>query len=80
MSIIEEKANKIAKQHIEILELECKRICEKYNCSPKDLIIEYHSNTQIKINVKAINFEIMNQFIFRDDDVKNCVNSMQIIK
>ena len=69
--IIENKANEIAKKHIEIIESECSKVCERFHCYPKDLIIEYHANTQIKIKVQASHFEITNTFIFDDGIIRN---------
>lgn len=65
---IQDKVNEIALSHIAIIEKECIKACEKFNCKPEDMIIEYHGNTQIKIKIKASEFEITNNFIFDNKD------------
>ena len=70
--LIQKKVMEVARKHAEIIENECKMVCEKFNCDRDDLIIEYHKNTQIKITVKASHFEITNNFIFKDSEVLGC--------
>lgn len=62
-NLIQEKCCAIAIQHAEIIETNCKEVCAKFNCHPKDLIIEYHTNFEIIINIKAVHFKIENKFI-----------------
>lgn len=68
-NLIEQKAKEIASKHALIIELECIKVCEKFKVEPNELIIEYHSNSEIKINVKGANFSITNDFIIKDGSV-----------
>lgn len=70
MSLLQDKVNEIATKHAKIIEDECKKVCDKFNCNPEDLIMEYHANTQIKIGVRAAHFEITNIFHCESDFVK----------
>lgn len=72
--IIQDKVNELAKQHIEILEQECKKVCNKFNCNADDLIIEFHANTEIIIQVKASHFTITNKFEFSDNNINSEIN------
>lgn len=63
-TFIEQKCKEIAIKHAVIIENECKKVCEKFNCTAEDLIIEYHDNTYIKIKVKGSEFIIENNYIF----------------
>jgi hypothetical protein len=59
---IEDICNDIARKHASIIEEECKRVCEKFNCPSTDLIIEYHDQTRIKIRVLGSDFTIDNVY------------------
>lgn len=69
---INEKINELAmyaaKNHIEIIENECKKVCDKFNCPPSDLIIEYHDKTVIKINVFGSEFTIENIYSINGEE------------
>lgn len=71
MNIIDDKVMELSLKHAKIIEDECKKACEKFNCKPEDLIIEYHGNTQIKINVRASHFEITNHFYCENGVIKS---------
>ena len=68
--MIEEKSKELALLHAGIMEMECKKACEKYNCNPEDLIIEYHDNAHIKIKLCVSDFTIENQFICNGEIIK----------
>jgi len=63
---IQKICNDIAKKHAEIIEDECKKVCEKYNCQPSDLLIEYYDHTHIKINARGSEFTIENVYNFNN--------------
>jgi hypothetical protein len=65
---IQDKVKEMADKNVAIIEEKCKKACEKFNCKPQDLIIEYYGHTQIKIKIKASEFEITNNFIFESKD------------
>ena len=72
--LIQKKANEIAEKHIRILENECQKACDRYGVTAQDLIIEYHSNTEIKIKVLGSHFKITNNFIFENESIKEAEN------
>jgi hypothetical protein len=57
---IERICFEIAQKHASIIEEECKKVCERFNCPSTDLIIEYHDHTNIKIRVHGSDFTIDN--------------------
>jgi hypothetical protein len=65
-----EKSYELAKQHAHIIEVECKNMCIKYSCKPEDLLIEYHTDTTIKINTKGIHLKIDNKFTIDGNNVE----------
>lgn len=66
-NLIEEKSKELALKHAEIIENECKKVIDKFNCQPEDLIIEYHENTKICIKIKGSEFVINNVFYWNRD-------------
>ena len=60
--IINIKVNELSKIHADIIENECKKVCEKFKVSPSDLIIECHGNSEINIKIQASSFGITNNF------------------
>ena len=68
--LIEKKVMEIARRHSEIIENKCKLTCERYEIDPENLIIEYSSNSKIKILVKAISYEMEDAFIVNDNGVR----------
>jgi hypothetical protein len=72
--IISEKINKLAmkaaKFHCETIENECKKVCEKFNCDPKDLIIEYHDRSIIKIKILGSEYSIKSVYTIEAMDIK----------
>ncbi len=64
--IIQKKVNEISEKHIRTLENECQKACKRFNVTPDDLIIEFHSNTEIKIKIQSSHFKIINNFIFEN--------------
>jgi hypothetical protein len=68
--LIQKKVNEISEKHIRILEHECQKACDLFNAKPEDLIIEYYSNTEIKIKVQASHFKITNNFIFENGSIE----------
>lgn len=66
MESVMETVNNIAKKHADIIEHECRKVCERFNCPPTDLIIEYHDHTRIKIRVHGSDFTIENVFAIED--------------
>ncbi len=65
--LIEEKTKEIARKHAEIIERECEQAILRYKCLPEELIIKYHADTSIEINIKASHFKISNEFVINDD-------------
>lgn len=68
-NIIAKLAMELAKKHAEIIETKCKQACEKFNVEPKDLILEYHGDIEIKIKIQAAHFEIKNSFQIMGEEV-----------
>lgn len=64
--IIQDKIIEMASKYSQIIENECRQICDKFNCLPEALIIEYHANTEIKIKIQASHFEIKNVFTYNN--------------
>lgn len=63
-NLIEEKSKELARKHAAIIEYECKRVCEKYNVHPSQLILNYFPNNIIEININITHrFKIENIFI-----------------
>lgn len=58
----------VALKHASIIEDECKKVCDKFNCEGKDLIIEYHDKTLIKIKIKGSEFTIENKYIVNGEE------------
>ena len=65
--MIIEKSKELAKRHAEIVENECKSLCEKYNITTDNLIIKYHINNEIEIDVKGVHFQITNEFVINKE-------------
>lgn len=57
-----ELALSTARQHVEIIENECKKVTEKFKCNPSDLIIEYHDKSVFVIKVMGSKFSIENTY------------------
>lgn len=74
IEIIEQKAMELARKHAEILEEECKKVCEQYDVGPANLIIEYHADTSIKIKIQASHFKVTNTFVYDDGIIRNETN------
>ena len=64
--LINEKSLELARKRNEIIEAECKKVMEKYNCSGCELILEFHSNDEISIRLHGSTFQIINNFIIED--------------
>ena len=60
--LIEEKSKELILKHANIIEEEIKKVIDKFNCKPDDLILEYHNNLKIKIRLNVSEFEINNNF------------------
>lgn len=75
--IITEKALDAAKRNAEIVDLEISLACEKLNCEPKDLILEYHHFSEIKIKFLASHFKIENKFIYNGAEIENYMDSIK---
>ena len=73
--LVEEKVREMAEKHASIIEQKCKEACHKYQCTPDDLILEYHGHSQIKIKIMAAHFEITNQFTC--DNKKMIISHME---
>jgi hypothetical protein len=71
---IDEIVQEIAIKHAKIIEEECKKSCEKFNCNASDLVIQYNGNTKIKILVKSSDFEIINIFTYNGENIKDIDN------
>lgn len=70
-------ADEMSKKYVDIIEEECKKACKKFNCSPEDLIIQFHGRTKIQINLKASHFEIVDNFYYEGDEIKNSYFNME---
>lgn len=66
--LIQEKSKELAMKHAEIIEKECEEAILRFKCLPEELIIKYHSDASIEINVKASHFKISNEFIVYGDN------------
>lgn len=62
-----EKANELARKHADIIEQECKMLCDQYNVKPQKLIIKYYQTNKIAIDIKGVEFEINNVFTYGDE-------------
>lgn len=78
--LIIEKSAEIAKKHAEIMEQECKRVCERFNCNPNDLILECHPSMEFKIKINASHFKIENEFTYNGGEITSGLNSMEKLK
>lgn len=76
--IIRKKANEIAEKHVLILEDECKKVCNRFGVEARDLMIEYHTNTEIKIKLLGSHFKITNNFVFENGNCRESDNLMEI--
>lgn len=65
---IGELAANAAREHCKILENECKKVIEKFNCLPTDLIIEYHDNSVFVIKVMGSKFSIETTYTIRGNE------------
>ena len=66
--LIECKTQEMAFAHAKILEDQCQLVCARFNCEPTDLILEYSTNAEISIQVKATRIKIDNVF-YVDNDI-----------
>jgi len=64
--MVNKKCIELAKKHAEIIESECKLICEKFNCAPSDLELEYNDKMQITIKINASRLVVEHKFIVKD--------------
>ena len=61
------KSNELAAKHANIIEQECKMLCDQYNIKPQKLIIKYYQTNKIVIDIKGVEFEINNVFTYGDE-------------
>lgn len=75
MKLIEQKCLELARKHADILEEECKKVCEQYDIDQANLIIEYHSDNSIKIKIQASHFKVTNVFTYDGGEIRNEASS-----
>lgn len=69
--LIEEKAFELALKHARIIESEVKKIIEKYNCKPEDIILEQHGINNVIIKIRVAHIRITDNFTCDDKRVSN---------
>lgn len=74
MSMVDDKVRELAREHSRIIEQEVKLACEKFNCTPDQLELEYHMFNEVKIKIKASHFKITNRFTYHDELIQNATN------
>ena len=61
------KSKELAIKHADIIENECKILCDQYNIKPQKLMIKYYQTNKIVIDIKGVEFEINNVFTYGDE-------------